>query len=439
MVFLRSKQEWLVNRMEKQQASKGWVPPEGWPGWAAARLLFSLRDMDSESRLAKSYIQNFQTAFEHIAEFPEDFARRVADDMLFVDSKLFNPDRWLKELQKQSGRYHRSGNTTAFEHLGPAEVLERWQKNSPDERTMFATLRNLEAKPLGDEWNAFVRLVNFVAEQLLQNRRDVSRSPSGVERNNSDLDKLAMEVVRAYMRFPQSVSDVGSTCRRAKEQAPQIFHPAIHGIVKSGLNEIALLVSDSAGAGISKLSRKFRRLSRPDLALAATAHYGLSEPHGAAVWTSRAAAHADLGEFAAGLELCRNVWTVAPNSYVCTVRSRIHRNLRQHEDSHRWAKEGWSLDETKETAMTLVASSVLVGDAPSLDAAASFLSRVDGESDEGTDNRYIVIRAGWFLHNEGNTEDALKVAEQVLRDSPDYPPAIKLIRIARASLAHDSR
>lgn len=398
-------------------------PTKDWPGWSAVNLLFEVRDMDPEANQAEAYVKNFRNDFEKISDFPPELARRVASDMLFVHRKLFTPTRWLRQLCIETASRRTVGDFD-FKDIAPqspGSLLEQWSESAPDARAMLQVLRNFEVHPLELEWNGFVRLVNFVAERLAGNPRHI--------------DDISRFVVRAYLRLPEDIADVTDTCRRAQVQASKILQNRVLERVHSKLDGIALLVSDPDGAGVSKLSSEFRRLSRPDLALAATADYGLSEPRGEAVWTSRAAAHADLEEFGAGLELCKAVWAKSPSHYVCTVRSRIHRHMRQNDESHRWAKEGWSLEETKETAQTLAASSVLVHDYVSLAAAAQFLGFVGKTDDDSAIDPYIVVRAGWFLQREGNADAALGVAEQVLRGFPDYPPAVQLRRAAQAKIS----
>ena len=394
-------------------------PARHWSGWASAHLFFDVRNMDPEASTADSYLKNFREDFEQISEFDQDFAQRVASSML-ARGKLFTPTRWLRQLREETRPDTRARDIDDFLGISPEAVLKQWEKRLPDARTMLKVLRDYETNPLDSTWNGFVPLVNFAALRLAG--------------NDSHIDEVALSVVRAYLRLPGDISDVTETCKKAQIQAQQIFSANVRGIVHSRLNGIVLLLSDPDGAGVSKLSGEFRRLARPDLALAATASFELTDPRGEAVWTSRAAAYADLEEFDAGLKLCKAVWAKSPSHFVCTVRSRIHRHLRQNEESHRWAKEGWSREESKETAQTLAASSVLVGDLASLKTAAQFLGLPSQRDDDSPIDPYIVVRAGWFLQREGNAGAALQVAEQVLSEHPDYPPAVQLRGAARTAM-----
>lgn len=376
--------------------------------------------MDPEAPTANSYLKDFREDFEQISEYDQNLARRVAESML-TRGNLFTPTRWLRELRVQARPATRAREIEDFLGISPEAVLKQWEKSLPEARTMLKVLRDFETNPLESTWNAFVPLVNFAALRLAGNARHI--------------DEVALSVVRAYLRLPRDISDVTETCRKAQIQARQVFLANVRDNVHSRLEGIVLLLSDPDGAGVSKLSGEFRRLTRPDLALAATAGYELTDPRGEAVWTSRAAAYADLEEFDAGLQLCKAVWVKSPSHYVCTVRSRIHRHLRQNDESQRWAKEGWSRRESKETAQTLAASSVLVGDSASLATAAQYLGFANQHDDDSTIDPYIVVRAGWFLHREGNAGAALQVAEQVLSEHPDYPPAFQLRGAARVSLS----
>lgn len=301
---------------------------------------------------------------------------------------------------------------------GCDDILDAWEVHPPLLRHALEKVRSMSSEPNTTEFRCLVRLVGWISAKYLD-------SPA-------DLRKVADEVVRAYLAGASSLASVKNICERGRTHATTAFGEHFAGAVCETIEKnIVLLLDSGEGKAVAKLSANFRRYGRPDLSIEATEGYGVLQDGGTAVCTSRAAALADIERLDEALELCRSIWSAKPNDAVCTVKSRTLRLKRNNEESHRWALEGWGLDENRYTARTLAASSVLVGDMAHLQAAAAHLEWSEmGITDIEEMDPLVLVKAGWVLLNDGNIEQARDVARRVQEEHGGYRPAGALLDAA---------
>ena len=394
-----------------------------WKGQAPLDVYLEVLKIAPDSIDAARLMRLHWQTLEKLGEIGHLFLKRVARDF-YCRVGPFTIDQWWDRVQgerryvlleaqhRRSVEQRKAQFAKPSEHVRPSEdtaltcseILKAWQGDPPPLWQALKRVRSISSEPNTEEFKCLVQLVKWIAAHHID-------SPA-------DLRQVADEVVRAYLAGASSLADVNDICERGLRHAPVAFGEHFGDIVSRGVrNNILLLLDDGEGIAVAKLSKNFRRYGRPDLSVEATEGFHLSQDGGDAVWTSRAAALADLERLDEALAACRAIWAAKPGHAVCTVKSRTLRLQHSNEESHRWALEGWGLNENLYTARTLAASSVLVGDMPHLQAAAAHLEWSDaGISDSDEVDPYVVVKAGWVLLNDGNVEQARDLARRVLKE-----------------------
>ncbi len=419
------------------------LPEESWIGQAPLDIYLEVHGLArggaEAARVADFNWDTFETLGEigHLA-----FLKKVAHELHYKVGP-FTVDLWWDTVQERgqhvlmAARIRKSSGTKQSPGhqdtpgVGVDEapeshcetILRAWNADPPPVRRALAQLREIGGAPNTDGFRCVVRLIWWLSEKHLD-------SPS-------DIRLVAHEVVTAYLRGAASFDDLRNTAERGQNHASQFFDVGFSQMVLDQIHHnIILLLNSRESIAVSKLSKNLRKYGRPDLSVEATADFTTQEDGWDIVWTSRAAALADLDRLDESLSLCRTIWASKPKSAVCTVMSRTLRLKRNNDESHTWALEGWGLSEDAYTGQTLAASSVLVGDTKHLQEAASLLRWSEVRGGEGDQvDPYVLVQAGWLLLREGSIEEAHNLATEVLKDFNGYGRAGALLGAANREAA----
>lgn len=410
---------------------------EPWIGQAPLDIYLDELGIAHDSPDVERLVQQHYETLEKLGEVGQLFLKKVAYEYHYKVGP-FTIEQWWQRVEgerryrileaksqrnRQAARKEFASSATQVERPFDAksaceDILDAWEVHPPPLWQALKKVRSMSGEPNTPEFRCLVRLVAWISSNFLN-------SPA-------DLREVADEVVRAYLAGASSLTNVKDICKRGKTHASAAFGEHFGSIVGDVIEKNIILLLDSReGKGVAKLSSNFRKYGRPDLSLEATEGYRPSQDGGIAVCTSRAAAYADLERLDEALELCRSVWDTKQSDAVCTVKSRTLRLMRNNQESHRWALEGWGLSENRFTARTLAASSALMGDMLHLQAAAAYLDWFDeGTAQSNENDPFILVKAGWVLLNDGEIDQAREVALRVQREYGGYREAGALLNAA---------
>lgn len=424
-----------MSELSQESGEEPGIEEEPWIGQAPFKVYLEVLKIAPDSIEATQLADSNWHTLEELGDIGHlAFLRSVAHD-LHHKVGPFTIDLWWETIQERgrhvliAARNRRTAQNREPQHAQPVSpteltpafcdtILKAWEADPPPLWQALKKVRTISSEPNTTEFKCLVRLVKWISVHHV-----------GLP---SDLRQVADEVVRAYLAGASSLSDVNDICERGLKHASIAFGEHFGDIVCRDINNnIVLLLNDGEGIAVAKLSKNLRKYGRPDLSVEATEGFGLSQAGGDAVWTSRAAALADLEHLDEALAACRAIWAAKPGHAVCTVKSRTLRLQRNNEESHRWALEGWGLNENPYTARTLAASSVLVGDMPHLQVAAAHLKWSEaGITDSEEMDPYVLVKAGWVLLNDGNIEQARDLARRVQKEHGGYRRAGALLNAA---------
>lgn len=116
------------------------------------------------------------------------------------------------------------------------------------------------------------------------------------------IQEAVESVLRSFVDSPERLTDVAQRYSEARSWE-EGFRPALTlaagelgsraSELRRLINEVLLLIDDGSNNSMSRLSKRFRKLKRPDLAIEACSTTLSSDPEDITALTSRGAAHAD--------------------------------------------------------------------------------------------------------------------------------------------------
>lgn len=410
---------------------------EPWIGQAPLDIYLDELGIAHDSPDVERLVQQYHETLEKLGKVGHLFLKKVAYEHHYKHGP-FTIEQWWQRVEGERrylillAKSQRNRQTARKEFASSSaqvgrpfdansaceDILDAWEVHPPPLWQALKQIRSMSGEPSTAEFRCLVRLVAWISSKFLN-------SPA-------DLREVADEVVRTYLASASSLTSVKDICKRGKTHASTAFGENFGSIVGDVIEKnIILLLDAREGKAVAKLSSNFRKYGRPDLSVEATEGYRLSQDGGVAVCTSRAAAFADLERLDEALELCRSIWDTKQSDAVCTVKSRTLRLMRNIQECHRWALEGWGLSENRFTARTLAASSALVGDMLNLQAAAAYLKWFEAGTAQLEENDpFILVKAGWVLLNDGEIDQARDVALRVQKEYGGYREAGALLNAA---------
>ncbi len=289
-----------MSELSHESGEEPGVEAEPWIGQAPLEVYLEVLKIAPDSIDAARLMRLHWHTLEKLGEIGHLFLKRVAHNFYYRVGP-FTIEQWWDRVEGErryvllEAQHRRSVEQRKAQLAEPSEpvklsedtasscddILKAWQADPPPLWQALKQVRSTSSEPNTEEFKCLVRLVKWIAAHHVD-------SPS-------DLRQVADEVVRAYLAGASSLSDVSDTCERGLKHAPVAFGEHFGDIVCRDIrNNIVLLLGDGEGIAVAKLSKNLRKYGRPDLSVEATEGFGLSQDGGDAVWTSRAAALADL-------------------------------------------------------------------------------------------------------------------------------------------------